>query len=469
MNTTYESFKRGLKIVIVGWFVSFCSSYSQQSPVMHQAPQEKARVVPSGAAEPDTLKPASEIGTHGNWYKKRDWLLKANEVNNQIQDMASQAEDLRSVFMSKWKSIDKILDNYYVNDGLEQGKIQELFESVNKYVEKQRKKERESLEKQTKADTTMQAKIEFVENKMSVYKQELEQLKLDMKSIEDLDQSLMERLKRFDEQIGIIDQEAEKAAKSVDSLWDVLDDLKAREQYYVLNNDIFEHVKVIYGYLKDDLLSDFDSVIATINDQIAKNKDAIGKLEGKGLIIKDRARRIKEIKLKELEQLEKQKAQQVLDEQRIAAEKARKELLKEPERWYEKILKPIRETASIIYKIFAGIWDAVTSYWSKPTPKPAQPTPEASAGKPASTAQPTGVQQQTTLPTQPTPTTPPTSPIIPAIQEQPQAIPSPAVQSQMPITQASNIPTMMPQAGPEPTIEDVGTVPDEMPAAVAQQ
>jgi hypothetical protein len=480
MNSSNRSFKRGLKIVVIGWFVSFYASYSQQSVVSPPLPPPPPMALPA-----DTLKPVEEIGTHGNWYKKRDWLLKANEVNNQIQDMALQAEDLRSVFMSKYKTIDKILDDYYVNDGLEQGKIQELFDSVNKYIEKQRKKEREGLEKQTKADATLQGKIEFIENKMSSYKQELEQLKLDMKSIEDLDQSLTERLKRFDEQINVVDQEAEKAAKSVDSLWDVLDDLKAREQYYVLNNDILERVKAIHGYLKDDLLADFDSVIATINDQIAKNKDAIKKLEDKGLIIKDRARRIKQIKMKDLESLEKQKTQQGLDEKKEAEEKAQKEALKGPELWHEKLLRKIREGLCVVRNVFVGVWDAITSYWQKPTPKPTQPTPKHEQGAKASAGS-----------TQPTP-----NPILPGEQKQPQgaqplitpsvATPTP-VQSEPPVSPqsvsqtpvqvpqsqpsiAQAIPSMVSSGGqafvgaPSMAIEDIGPIPDAMPAAVVRQ
>lgn len=469
MNSSNRSFKRGLRIVVVGWFISFCSSYSQQNVVLPPPP--------SMALPADTLKPAEEIGTHGNWYKKRDWLLKANEVNNQIQDMALQAEDLRSVFMSKWKSIDKILDDYYVNDGLEQGKIQELFDSVNKYIEKQRKKEREGLEKQTKADATLQGKIEFVENKMSIYKQELEQLKLDMKSIEDLDQSLMERLKRFDEQINIVDQEAEKAAKSVDSLWDVLDDLKAREQYYVLNNDILEHVKAIHGYLKNDLLADFDGVIATINDQIAKNKDAIKKLEDKGLIIKDRARRIKDIKIKELEYLEKQKIQQGLDEKKAAEEKAKKEALKGPEHWHEKVLRKISEGLLVVRKVFVGIWDAITSYWEKPTPKPTQPAHKAPAGTapkpilPGEQKQPQGAQPDIAQPLTPPPLVATPTPVqsgLP-VPSQP-ASSAPVLQvPQAPISQA--IPSMVSTgvAGPPMAIEDIGPIPDAMPAAIVRQ
>ena len=87
-------------------------------------------------AGPDTTaEPTEKIGTSGNWIKKREWLMKANEVFGEIQDAAAQAEQVRKVFIDKFNETDTALDVYYKNLGLNEGKVTELFDSISQYLE----------------------------------------------------------------------------------------------------------------------------------------------------------------------------------------------------------------------------------------------------------------------------------------------------------------------------------------------
>ena len=265
-----------------------------QVSVTTQATETQARQQPT-----EPVEPIEKIGIQGNWLKKREWLIKAYEITNEIQEIAAQTEQVRKSFIDAYNEINTTLDTYYKDIGLDDGKIQGLFDSIKRYLEKKQKQERASLgvAADEKLDPSMQAKIESIEEAIKPLKQQLSQLKLDMKSIEDLDKSLADRIKRVDEQIGVMQEQATNSKNIAHQMWDIIDHNKAREQYYNLKLSILEKVKAINSYLKEDLYKDFGSVIGTIKTQITRTQEQIKKLEADGLIIKNRAQRIKELKL----------------------------------------------------------------------------------------------------------------------------------------------------------------------------
>jgi len=320
------------------------------APTQQSATQLTQPPTPTPQASPE--KAPQEIGTHGNWMKKREWLLKSNEVNIEIQKIAADSERIQKKFIALYKEIDDILDEFYNSQGLEQGKIEELFESINRFLEKKKSKEVTSLGIEAD-DPHLQDKIEVIEEQINTYRQELEQLRLDMKSIEDLDRSLTDRLKRLEEHLEQIDQEAENANKIIDDLWYIIDDNKARSKYYDLKKNILEKVSNSKAYLEDSLLSDFESVIETINNQIMRVKDELDTIESKGFIIKDRASRVEALKIKDLEDIDLAKKEKEIRDKIIQKRKIKKEPVV-TRSWYESIYDTFIAILSSGYQ--SGIW-----------------------------------------------------------------------------------------------------------------
>ena len=85
-----------------------------------------------------------QIGIQGNWVKKKKWLIAAQEVSNEAQNLLLQLENLRKTFNQNYDAIDKQLDDFYQNNGIEQGGIKELFSSIHRYLEKKRKEKVEN-------------------------------------------------------------------------------------------------------------------------------------------------------------------------------------------------------------------------------------------------------------------------------------------------------------------------------------
>lgn len=303
----------------------------------------------------DTMLPEEKIGVQGNWVKKKDWLLKLNDVNAQIQDLAVTISGYKKSFNNKFYAADSLLQNFYKDIGQQQGKIIELFDSVLRYLESKRKKDLTEINASTETGEPLQGrerliKIEIVEQKINSLKNDLEQLKLDMKSVEELGKSMDARIKKVDEAIKSALDEASEAQKSTEEAWQIIDDKKVRIKYYELSGTTLEKIKAIDIYLKDDLPKDFDIVIETIKSQVDKIMVSIKQLEDKGLIIKNRAKRIEEIKHQELKRFKEHQQAEVDQRKQLAALKQRKAAQPWYKRFYQLLVDKV---ASIIKKIYA--------------------------------------------------------------------------------------------------------------------
>ncbi len=253
-----------------------------------------------------------KAGDQGNWVKKKNWLLKSYEINSNIYKLASQIAQTKKIYQSKYNAIDEEFDKFYKDLGIEEGKAKELFDNISRYLEKKKTKETGMLapqpEKSGEVDQDFKAKIEVLESQIKHMESDLEQLRLDMDAIADLDKSLTLRLQKVDEQITSSMTQTEAAKTKVEDLWDIIDDKKARAIYYEVLN-IQENLKAILSYLQDVLAGDFDKVVTLAKEKIALVTSNIKKLEEKGLIIKDRSHRVEQMKLEEMRKLELESAQ----------------------------------------------------------------------------------------------------------------------------------------------------------------
>lgn len=248
-----------------------------------------------------------KTGEQGNWVKKKNWLLKSYEISSNIYKLAAQIAESKKIYQSKYNAIDEELDKFYKDLGMEQGKIKELFDSIGRYLEKKKTKETALLttssDKTGDVDQDYAKKIDLLESQIKQMESDLEQLRLDMDAIADVDKSLTQRLQKVDEQITLAMTQAEATKTKVDDLWYIIDDKKARAIYYEVLN-IEENLKAILSYLQDVLASDFDKVVSLVKEKIGLIASNIKKLEEKGLIIRDRSHRIEQIKLEELKKIE---------------------------------------------------------------------------------------------------------------------------------------------------------------------
>ena len=295
-----------------------------------------------------------EIGFTGNWIKKKDLLLKAYELGDQIRTLTAKIQATRKSFHDKYSAIDDELDNFYKELGLEQGKLQELFNGVLNYLNSKKQKKEDELAKKKKSHTLKDRdfiiNIEMVEEEIKKHQRSLDQLKLDMKSVEDLDKSLTDRLKKLDEQIALAIGIAKETKEKTTKLWNILDHSKARAIYFELKGKDMQRLNAILGYLDGDLSQDFDKVSGNIKTQMGQVKERVAALEKEGLIIKNRATRVDELRSKKAAAAAQQKP---ADTQKPV--KKRKVRRKKPATWYGNIYETVIGNTVRSYKYFRDL------------------------------------------------------------------------------------------------------------------
>jgi hypothetical protein len=213
-------------------------------------------------------------------------------------------------------------------------------------------------------------------------------------------------------------EDANRAKSIVNEMWNVIDHNIARDRYYELNNNILEKIKATQAFLQNEFSQDFDTVGQTIATQITKTEGEIKTLEAKGFIIKNRTQRLKEEKIKEAAQAQKQ----------AAKEEVAKTTGKVARSWYGRMYDAVVGFFSYITQSIISCWHWLTGTGGK------QATTQTS---PTVTPPPLPKELQKPV-TSPAPGTTPTAPVTPAM---PQTLPQAAPTAQLPA---------MPPASPTP-------------------
>lgn len=354
--------KGSISLAFLLILTTLVTSYAEDSIApLNQAPESSPQQpfpVDPQAAGPDTANYTEEvIGSYGNWIKKSDWWQQLKEVIIKIGTITKEIADARQQFRQKYIAIGNQHTEFFKKFGFDEGKLDGLFESIDKYLEKQRARKVAEFSEKSKSGEIkareIQTRIDLVDEKIKSYKVRLEQLKLDLQSIEELDKSLLDRLTKVDEHITQINQDNAKVREIQKTMLYVVDHNKARDLYYKLKDETLAKLESIKIYLTQTLMQDFETVSSVITTQIQKSTEAIKELEEKGLIVKDRAQEIAKIRQRN-EQKEGGVKKQTNE---LAAQKQK--IKKEPElsffsRIYDNIIDMIASFITSIQELIYG-------------------------------------------------------------------------------------------------------------------
>lgn len=320
---------------------------SPQNPILNSSNQGNLAL--SDNEGPSTIDQSEEkIGTHGNWVKKKDFLMRSFDTQKEIEALASTIQGYRSTYQQKFNAINAELDSFYKQLGLEQGKIAELFVQLEEYLKEKKQRRIARFKQELTELREQQMAIEQLEESLKTNKEELAQLQADMKSIEDLDKSISTRMQRSDEQITTAQKEAARTSEIIQSMWDMLDDKKAKAAYFEIKDGILHRLQTIDTYLQQELLNDVDKVGASIQAQIKKARESVKNLEEKGFLIRDRNKRLDDMNAK--------KAKEAADSL-IQQEQVRKRAKIETDRgFFSKLYESIVNFIVKIYRMVTGIF-----------------------------------------------------------------------------------------------------------------
>ncbi len=242
------------------------------------APQEEVPqppTMPQQPLGPDEVKGIDTVDikdeeAQGNWLYKRIWYERTLKRYDQIRKALKRILEMRIGFFAKRAELDKnVLDPFYIKIGLSQGELQEMLTELIATTSKKTKdhKEGELLE---------QAEDE---------KAELEQLQKEVQQVVKHDNEVEEAILMLVEQLNKMQRLEQEAWYNFKNIAQVLDDKKARELFYKVDN-AWRNIQEMQNYIEKTFSSSFDLLVERVKEKIQKIDSAILALKEKGINLK---------------------------------------------------------------------------------------------------------------------------------------------------------------------------------------
>ena len=241
------------------------ASYTQEPPAVVQPP-----LGPDEIRGIDTVD-IQEEEAQGNWLYKRVWWERAEAKYEKIRGAVNKIFEMRTSFFAKRTELDKnILDPFYIKIGLSQGELQEILsELIAKTSQGTKERDGEILE---------QAEDE---------KSELEQLQKEVQQVVKQDTEVEDAILMLVDQLNKIRRLEQQAWQNFKNIARVLDDKKARELFYRVDN-AWRNIQEMQAYIEKTFTTSFDTLIERIKERIKKIDSAILALKEKGVDLKKR-------------------------------------------------------------------------------------------------------------------------------------------------------------------------------------
>ena len=307
---------------------------------------------------PDTGEAAavdSEVDTFeqegsGNWLLKRVWWEKTEGVYEQIKQVFNEIMSARMDYISQRNRLDRELDVSYGQIGLEEGELQDIIDYCLDFVKKE-KPEQGFLSKQQ----------EDLYNALQQKQHDLEQIKLDLKALQAVDQKIDEALDTLFKQIDVANQYEQKAWDNFKDIARELNDKIARKSYYETEG-LLKDIQSVHSYITSQFSSYFNQTLQTARTHSQSISSQVQALKQAGVDLKKEAGVLEQAQ--EAERLKKELSEH--DKEFEAAEK-KKEAKKNP-----KAVPPMGMVSSFISSakvlflhIFDRILHAATSFASR--------------------------------------------------------------------------------------------------------
>lgn len=254
--------------------------------------------------------------TSGNWLLKRAWWEKTEEVYEQLKETVSSIMAMRASLVSQRNEADRALDILFSEVGVEQGVLLDTVAYAKDLIDKQ------------KVDGVLTPHEKAFAEKVVGKERELEQLKSDIKGIDEIDNKIDQALDIFFAQIDLCNKYEHKAWENFKDIARELNDKEARKLYY--NTEaLFKDVKNIKQYLENDFRQYFDSLVQKGREHSQKISSQVNALKATGVDIKKESRLLeKESADAEKEKMKDKIAAQEKKRLEEAEKKHKEELLK---------------------------------------------------------------------------------------------------------------------------------------------
>jgi hypothetical protein len=321
-------------VVLSGLIVSLYSQENLQgfdvptipNPVIEEAAVPEAEPQAEKSVGIDTI---TVEDPQGNWLFKKIWWERAEERYGKIRELVSSIWESRTQFFVQRNQLDReVLDPFYISIGMNQGELNIILSELDDFFVQEREKDGDLNDQER---TLYQALVEEQEA--------FQRLKVDASSIANLDHAIDDALSVLMDQINKARQLEKQAWENFREIAHVLNDIKARELYYLMDG-AGRNIKNISIYLEKDFSNHFARLIVEAKKHVNRVMSQMQSLKEKGVDFKRQADR-----LAQQEEEQKNNMQQEAEAEELAKTKPKKE-----QGWMDWVLS-----------IPSMIWDGIVS------------------------------------------------------------------------------------------------------------
>ncbi|NBP02443.1 MAG: hypothetical protein EBU90_20465 [Proteobacteria bacterium] len=223
-------------------------------PEKHEDHTQQVDEVDGQVEDKDLRDTVDSKATSGNWVYKNYWWRKIEELYSQIKEAFNRVMTTRMTFFNKRNEVDKELDRFYQHVGLEQGPLEDIINLGIAVIEKE-KKDQGFLDKKER--------IFF--DKIKDKQTQLEQLKVDIKAVVELDHKIDEALEVVLQQVDICSKYEQEAWSIFKNVARELSDKEARKQYYDTKG-LLQDVNKVHEYLTGPFTSYFEQMAQSVQE-----------------------------------------------------------------------------------------------------------------------------------------------------------------------------------------------------------
>jgi hypothetical protein len=273
----------------------------------------------------------------GNWLNKRIWWERAKDKYKECRELFEAIFSSRMGFLEKRSEIEKtIFDPFYRQIGLEQAELRDLLTSLIDYVEEE-KEEAGYLDDQARQ----------LRDKISAAKKDIEQLKLDIDAINNIDNAIDKAVNTLSAKINEAHRFEQAAWDEFEAIAHELSDKRAYERYYVIDG-IHKNLKDLQKYILEEFNTYFNGLVKAAYDKTERAKKEVQGLKDQDIDLQDQAKRLaSEEQLSEEE--EAKRAEKAAEEARKAAQAAKVGFFGHIWAWTVNVLK--------------GLWNLLFGWW----------------------------------------------------------------------------------------------------------
>lgn len=217
----------------------------------------------------------------GNWLFKRYWWEQAEAKYEKIRALQEEILEFRVDFYMQRSMLDKdVLDPFYINIGLDQGRLEAVIDALLNKVSAEQQKEGilSPIERELR-------------EKLRNEKQNIERLQKNIQMIQKFDHDLDEALSQLMTQINRIRNYERDAWENFKAISRVLNDKKAREMFFKITR-ARRNIRDVVNYIKEPFKEYFDKLIETIKQQIDQANKTMQLLQKKGIDLEQESLRL---------------------------------------------------------------------------------------------------------------------------------------------------------------------------------